>query len=261
VLLALPLLLLRRRFDVVVSAVMAGALLIVVSTAAMPTHTFEYLTEVMPRLVRHGINPPPGTMLPSDVLASLFQGYPAAIAHAHGQGYVRFALSFDDHASLVWALAGEQAKYPGLLSLLVTGLMVGGVALALRRRASAMSSATDDLAWLVLALCCVLLAAPLTWPMNMVWLLPAVFVVLARSDGDTRGLFHRHGTVIGILGLVLVALPDRYSWPWPRPLHWVSSHKYVLGAMAVAVAMIVRLASSRQSAAASDNAIAKSEQR
>jgi hypothetical protein len=202
----------------------------------------------VPRLVRHGIDPQPGTQLSPAVRASLLQGYPATVAHAHGDSYLRFALAFDDDASLVWALAGEEARYPGLLSLLVVGLMIGAVALTARGKAASMPSPNDELAWLVLALCCVLLAAPLTWPMNTVWLIPAVFVLLAPSP-LLPGRFHPHyATALGLLGLVLVALPDRFAWPWPQPLHWWSSHKYVLGQAAVAVAMLARVARSGRGA-------------
>jgi hypothetical protein len=88
----------------------------------------------------------------------------------------------------------------------------------------------------------VLLAAPLTWPMNAVWLLPAVFVVLARPAPSPRWLHPHYATALGVFGLVLVALPDRFAWPWPRVLHGLSSYKYVLGETAVAVAMLARLA-------------------
>jgi len=266
VLLAFPLLLLRRRFHVVLGALAAGVGLLIVSATVMPTATYEYVGEAMPRMIRYGINPPPGSELGPAVRQALFAGYPPGVAHAHGGGYLRFAIPFDDHASLVWALAGEEARYPGLLSLLVAGLMAGTVAWAIRRRAPddarqapEASLAADrcgtlrereDLAWLVLALCCVLLAAPLTWPMNTVWLLPAVFVALA-PPGSGAGWARRYaGIVVGVVGLGLVALPDRFAWPWPRSLYWVSGHKYVLGELAVAAAMVYRLVPSRRRATA-----------
>jgi hypothetical protein len=171
--------------------------------------------------------------LPPAKLALLFAGRPPLIAHVHGHDYVRFALRFDEHASLIWAIGGERPRNPGLVSLVAMGLLVGLAGFLIRRRPGAFTDPLDDLAWWALALDGVLLTAPLTWSMNSVWLLPSVFVILARAHRN-RGMPHvLPATALALLGLVLVAVPDRFGMAWPAALHALSPHKYIVGEIAV----------------------------
>ena len=99
----------------------------------------------------------------------------------------------------------------------------------------------EDLAWWQVGLCVVLLSAPLTWAMNLVWLVPAGFVIAARQarwNQQAPGWLATTSQVMGVVGLALAAVPDRFAWPWPAPLVGLSPYKYVLGAALCALAMV-----------------------
>ena len=77
--------------------------------------------------------------------------------------------------------------------------------------------------------------------MNLVWLVPAGFVIAARQarwNQQAPGWLATTSQVMGVVGLALAAVPDRFAWPWPAPLVGLSPYKYVLGAALCALAMV-----------------------
>jgi hypothetical protein len=241
-LLALPFLLLRRQWVVATSAAAVLALAFALSSLVAPAVTHEYLVTVAPRLARHGDDPPKSDLLPRETMRKALAGLPPQVASKQGRLYRRFGLEFDQRGSLVWAVGGEAPARPGTLSLILWAAL-SGLVLACRRprKDEPGRFSVEDLAWWQAGLCVVLLSAPLTWAMNLVWLVPAGFVVAARQarwKGQAPGWLGTVSQAMAIFGLALAAVPDRFAWAWPAPLGWLSLYKYVLGATLCALAMV-----------------------
>jgi hypothetical protein len=75
----------------------------------------------------------------------------------------------------------------------------------------------------------VLLSAPLTWVMNLVWLLPLIVAILS-GFAHPASIRERPTLILSAVALVVIALPsdNRVSWMAPVLVNLVRD-KYVIG--------------------------------
>jgi Glycosyltransferase family 87 len=218
-----------------------GAAALAIASAAIdgPAATRTYFTQELPRVARYGEEGSPAMRLPAETLAHLRGDAPEGSVWRDGRLYRIEGFGFAANASgarvLTRLLGAYRARsWYSLVSLLIASWAVGLLAWAGGR--GSFKDPRAELAYLAAALAAVLLAGPLTWTMNVVWLAIAG-VLLARawpnaSAQDTRAL-----VALG-LGLFLAWLPDQYALAVlfaTSPS--LGDYKYVAGELIVLVSL------------------------
>jgi hypothetical protein len=173
--------------------------------------------------------------LPEETLARLKGSAPEGHAWRDGRLYRLEGVGFAANASGARVLAravpgsGRRARVAPLsLLLLAAGLSLAMVGTRRGRPAAP----SGELAFLSLVLCSVLLAGPLTWAMNTVWLLTAG--VLLTSLPRPLRVVERTAVAGTVVGLFLAWMPDQYAAPWlfgGRP--GLGDYKYVAAELLV----------------------------
>lgn len=238
----LPFLLLRRRWRAL-AGYAAGAVGVVAATVALhgSAGLLAYVTQELPRISVEGEAHGDDHRLPPAVLARLRAGAPEGMTVRDGHVYRIESLRFTTNASLTRPLKRRLGLTvpPSRLSLLVlAGLVaVAGLWTFRHPRALAGASPVREVAYWQAAMAAVLLAWPVTWAMNAVWLLPGALVVLcawpqARASGARAVL------AACACGLLLAAVPDGVAWV---VLGRFANLKYVVAETLVFVSLLAGL--------------------
>jgi hypothetical protein len=242
----LPFLALRRRWRAL-AGFATGAIGAALVTVAL--HGVEapvaYLTRELPRISLEGEAHGDEGRLDAAVLERLRQGAPQGTTPREGHLYKIESFRFVTNASLVRPLKRRLALRlgPSRLSLLVLAALAALAAAlpAAAPRRAGLPAPVAELAWWQAALAAVLLAWPVTWAMNAVWLLPAVLVV-ASAWPHARTAGARVGLAACAVGLALAALPDAAAalvlGPW-------ATLKYVVAEAVVFVTLLAGPARAR----------------
>jgi hypothetical protein len=233
----LPLLLLRRK-GIALAGVAAGVVLLntVAVAAEGPVSVRQYWRDVFPLMAR-AVNPatsgPPEPRLPSGL--------------KQGVSYVPSELRFGSKASAAdaaytWILSPGRRVTRSHLSVLfyAAGLSATVYALGLRRLRQSMSPLTEGLFW-SMAMTLVMLTGPLTWAMNLVWLIPlGPMLYGAFREATTAG--EAHGIAVAAVGFMLIALPDPISAPVMLQVSARAlNHYYVLPEATVLLGLLLLL--------------------
>ena len=210
-----PFLLLRRRWRLLgglaaglVALFLLGGVLD--GFAALP----DYVSKEMPRISRYGEGGTRQMALPPVAFQSVLAGVERGKTVMDGRTYDPEHFQFVLNASVVrtpvgrWIWSSARSAgiplAPGHVSLVFLAIGLGLVAVFLRR-----VDETDDLLHGQIALIVVLLCAPVTWAMNVVWLLPVVVILLSRWKcwGDRIG---QSGWFVCAAGFFAAAVPDAW---------------------------------------------------
>ncbi len=235
----LPLLLLRGRWRTAIAAALTLPLIWGLQTLLLPGLTHAYATQDLPRIAHYGAQPPPGTPLSSIHMPVngtwLIQGISY---EPQAQGLL--SGSHPVNASLARALL---SLFPGasytLLSLAVVAVLLGLIVICVPSRVyRALAPGVESFTFWLAGLCVVLLAAPLTWTMNLVWLLCAIPLLLVWP--------RRSAWLLLLVGLLLATAPDAtvvsvlsvLPMPLAAPLFAL---KYVLSVLLVFIACLLQL--------------------
>jgi hypothetical protein len=98
--------------------------------------------------------------------------------------------------------------------------------------------ATRETAWWLAALTIVLLSSPMTWVMNVIWLIPALPLVV-RWACSLRHPWEGRVLAVLVVGLLLAAMPDSASCPLLVPYAGRFLHlKYVAAEVLVAASLL-----------------------
>jgi hypothetical protein len=239
----LPFLLLRRRWRAL-AGFAAGALGAVLATVALhgTQGLAAYLTRELPRISVEGEAHGDQMRLPSGVLARLRAGAPEGMTLRDGRLYRIESFRFTTNASLARPLKRRLGLRigPSKLSLLVLAGLVALAGLRQLRQAGPLASAGSlhELAYWQGAMAAVLLAWPVTWAMNAVWLLPAALIVV-RAWPDARAIGERVALAACVCGLLLAAVPDGIA---EMAMGRLASLRYVIGETLVFVSLMAGLA-------------------
>jgi hypothetical protein len=211
----LPFLALRRRWRLLggfAAGLVALFLLggVVDGFSALPA----YVTDEMPRISRYGESGSREMALPPPAFQRVMRGVERGKTVMEGRSYEPEHFRFVLNASAVrtpiggWIWSSAKAAgfplAPGHVSLVFLALGLGLVALLARG-----APESSDLLHAQVALVVVMLSAPVTWAMNVVWLLPVVPILLMTWDPAAARLM-KAGWWICAVGLILAGLPD--SW-------------------------------------------------
>lgn len=215
-----PFLVWRRRWRVLAGYLLGGAILIAATIALEGTSALEtYLTRELPRISRHGEGGGDEMRLPKEAIQALRAGAPEGWTYRERRLYRIEALPMVANASLARVLSkrlGEDAT-PARIALAILAATVLLLGLARRRRHGPPPAPIDEMVYWQAVMVSVLLAGPLTWAMNTVWLLPAGLVVLAGWR-EVRGRLMAGALALVVLGLFLATIPDHHAFPLLRPL-------------------------------------------
>jgi hypothetical protein len=188
-------------------------------------------------------------LLDDAALARLRSGASEGYALKDGRVYRESSFDFVANASLSRIAAARltrprtrtgEHRATSTISLVVIGIVAFMAWLVVRRRREA-PSADQEAAYWLLAMTAVLLAGPLTWVMNLVWLLPLAVLIL--------GIYPRlSGTLESValagcaLGLLVAGLPDHHSWsliiPYGGPF---ATWQYVAAEIVALVSLYILL--------------------
>jgi hypothetical protein len=172
-----------------------------------------YVTDEMPRISRYGEGGTREMALPASSFQRVLAGAEPGKTVMDGRAYDPEHFSFVLNASAVrtplgrWVWSSVKSAgiplSPGHVSIVFLAVGVGLVASLLR------GTASNDLLHGQIALTVVLLCAPATWAMSVVWMLPAVVILLAtwknRNDRSAK-----IGWFVCAAGLLLAGVPE--SW-------------------------------------------------
>jgi hypothetical protein len=239
----------------------AGGALIVALTAIVPggvASTLAYVEHELPRISRFGEWGTDEMRLSETVLAEWREGLDKDETIKDGVVYERESFRFTANGTLVRVLQRPlQAAKIGvsrswLSALIATSLFGALAAWQLGWQKQLQLDAQEEIVYWQMAALIVLLSGPLTWVMNLVWLLPLVVIVLA----DLSRPDHRWpGWALGLaaVGLVVIALPDAMSATWMTPTRaGLIGYKYVAGELLLLVAMVGYLSTKRHGRLTSD---------
>jgi hypothetical protein len=233
-----PFLALRRRWRVLAGYALGGAALALVSLLVDgPQALAGYAARELPRIAAHGENGTTEMLLPADVLDGLRGGRPPGRTVKDGREYAVESFGFVANASLarvVSARAGGH-RHAATASLAILALLCAGLLLSEGRRAPSPPphDPTRELVHWQVVLVAILLAGPLTWAMNVVWLLPAAVVLVHRWShlADPREAAALAGLAAGLL---LAAIPDQHTLTVLAPYgDRVLTWKYVVAELVV----------------------------
>jgi hypothetical protein len=201
----------------------AGLLLLVLSIAVHGTDPLvRYVVEEVPRISAAGEEG--GEKIPAAVLAEAQEGVPGGYARKEGRLYLRSAVDFPPNATLVRLAAWipRRAGIPislGMISLLLSG---AGLFLYGSRFARRSEDPPGEYVFWLGAFVVIMVCGPLTWAMNLVWLLP-VFGVLLRGIVVWRGNLSRSALFLLAAGMLLAAVPEivwRFLPEWWLRVHY-----------------------------------------
>jgi len=190
-----PFLLLRRKWPVLAGLCAGGAVLLVISLATQGSLLADYATKELPRIAVYGQDGPPGSQLPGEVLQSLGYGQPTVVKD--GRSYTVDMLSFDYNATFVRPLRDrlrgtrlEPWASQSVTSIALICLFAGLFGLVGRRPGvgeGGIGWRSRELAYWMAVLMAILLSSPMTWTMNLVWVLPVwVLALPAAASGDWK---------------------------------------------------------------------------
>jgi hypothetical protein len=240
-----PFLVWRRRWRVLAGYVLGGLVLVAATIALDGTSALRnYLTRELPRISRHGEGGSVDMRLLQETLQSLRAGAPDGQTYRDGRLYRLASLGFVANASLARVvskrLGGGEAPARMALAILAAAVLLLGM-VQWRRRDLPQTPLQAMVYWEAVMVS-VLLAGPLTWAMNTVWLLPAGVLVRAAWR-EIRGPLAAAALAVLVLGLLLAAIPDHHAFPLLSPVEFPALHlKYVLAELLVLAGLLGLLA-------------------
>jgi hypothetical protein len=216
-----------------------------------PRALVDYATQQLPRISQYGQGGPPETelprgLVPMDFTQSDYNRNVSKGGHSYRASYFDFGGNATPIRPVVEVLRRRNlAVSPAVVSACAFTLLAGLTFATLWKRAPALASQPDAQAacW-QLAMVAILIASPLTWTMNLVWLLPLPLLVwrgvVEATDRRTALLLAACG-----LGFFIAAAPDRFAFPWGWPPYRVTSIQYVVAEFVVFGSLLLHLRTRR----------------
>jgi len=215
IVLVLPFLFLRGKWKAAGGLAAAGVVLAALSyvLAGGSGELTGYLKEELPRIGRFGELGTREMALPDSVMAAAQRDLTVDEVINHGVVYRRSLVDFAPGASVVRLLAGMPKRVGVDLTLPVISLTLilgaAGVVWWGQRRHPAphLISPREEFLFWQMVVVLLLLFGPLTWMMNLVWLLPVAVLLLGEVSTLPREV-PRWSVVTLAIGLVLASLPE-----------------------------------------------------
>jgi hypothetical protein len=236
---------LRKKIRMVVGYGLGCMLIIGISVAVHGWDTcYDYLTKDVPRISQFGENGTAEMELPRDFLETHLKQWPGGTTSKDGHVYSLSGLSFTANATLVRPIVTLLSHRninlsPSLVSLAVfMGLaaLVALVQVLYGHRIIAGESLQEVIYW-QLALTIVLLAAPLTWVMSTVWLMP-VAIIIIRTYPLMTTVPLSIALYICTVGLFIIGMPDTIRLEAFVPCgNEIMKDKYIIGEILIVISL------------------------
>jgi len=218
----------------------AGALVLVIASAMVngPAALVSYARDELPRIAAHGEGGPSDRLLDPALLQALRPGLAESKTVKDGSVYDRETFGFVANASLARVIAswtGQRGESPMTGRAAVgVGLGLFLVLLATGRGARPWDTARTATFWQAVMVA-VLICGPLTWVMNLVWLLPVGLLLWHQADRASSPA----SLAAMAVGLLLASLPDRHVFPLLAPYRGsLLDYQYVLAEVLVAGGLV-----------------------
>jgi hypothetical protein len=236
IVLVLPFLFLRGKWKAAGGLAAAGVMVAAISLGAGGTGELTgYVRDELPRIGRYGELGTPEMALPDSTIHAARQNLTGDEVIVHGRLYQRSLIEFAPGASMVRLLSGVPKRVGLDLTLPVISLMLTlGAAAAIwffsrKRPGEETVTPREEFLFWQMVIVLLLFFGPLTWMMNLVWLLPAAVLLLGEVSTFPR-VAPRWSVFVLAGGLIVAALPE-FGFLLSADL-WLQS-KYVLAEIAV----------------------------
>lgn len=240
-----PFLLWRRQWLAVLGYVIGGIFLLILSfTFNGIDEVANYLRVEMPRIAQYGDLGAPDQFMDRADWQSLHAGLEEGYTQKGGQVYLREAFFFTKNATTVRNLHSILRRFvPTISQAIVSLLALAGFTASLllwewwRGSQTTGWSKRQQLFYWQLVLLIILLAGPMTWIMNLIWLLPLAMALLGEVQ---RPLSARqvYSLALALFAILLTALPDIHTFPLLLPInaallrwHYIFAELLLFGAL------------------------------
>lgn len=205
-LLLIPFLLLKKKFNTAISFI--GSVVIVISAMYLFNGTplvNDYVFNQLPQISEFAESGTEEMKIDSWILKNYFQISRYSISMIDGQPFVSESISFFSKASLIKVITAVQSKAGLNLSSTFWSAILFILILFLYGKN--IRSYTTLYQWSIILLV-ILICSPFTWVMNLVWLLPVLFVIFHLiQTNNYRNIYF----VFILCGLMMVSFPDNYK--------------------------------------------------
>lgn len=243
----LPFLFLRKQWNVIVGYIFGGLTLIALGLL-LPggrVMTLDYINNVLPRVSKYGFEGTAAMMIDPEIIQKVKRNIPVDDTTKDGRTYLLSCFkNFEANATIVRPIINYlQSKGRDINQTLVSVFVFSAIFIPifLWRKIFLNKvgiSGKNDFIWWQIVFCVILLSSPLTWVMNVVWLLPSVVIVVLKYNGLTNRN-QVFSIWIVMLGLFLTAIPDTGSY---SPLvHTIFTNKYIAGELLVLLGWLLFL--------------------
>lgn len=248
----LPFVFLRKRFRVLYGFGLGVALILVLTVVFQKntTHLFDYVYNHLPRMANIG------DIAKSDVLVNkksirlvLDQTPPGFDTIKDGRGYSIASLNFISNATLVEPLGAKLATWGVTsragISLGLYSLLFIVVLFWTRRYLPDNFSVIEEYLYWQIPAVITLLVSPITWTMNMVWLLP-LFSVSIYLFSIRLPVSRKISVILIFLALMIAMLPDVISAPSLSFVGFIlGQYKYIYAELLALLGLVLFLSKKR----------------
>ena len=204
--LIIPFLLLRKKFNTVISFVISLIGLISVMYAFNGTSlTNDYIFNQLPRISEFTEGGTEEMKIDSWILKNYFGISRYSISLMEGQFFVSESISFFSKASLIRAISTSQDKIGLNLSNSIWSVILFIIVFIFFLKNIKVYNELN--LWMTIFLM-ILVCSPFTWVMNLVWLIPVIFVIFKLIQMD---LYKNFIFAFIITGLTVISIPDNYK--------------------------------------------------
>jgi len=246
----IPIIVLRKRWQVLKGLVYGAVLLFFISflVPSSRVNLYEYAFFHFPRIANIGTFAQANELLADKKdIRSMLRDTPAGMDTVKdGRGYLLSSMEFNFDATLVEPILkafekrGIEASKT-LTSIVLYLIVLGGIGLLEHFFIPAPNKDIHKYLYWFLSFVIVLLVSPLTWVMNLVWLLPLAVLVpsLYSESKNAKGII---AVGLILLGLMLAAIPNDQSGNF-----WISflinpfGYKYIFAELFVLAGILTYL--------------------
>ena len=218
---------LRKQWKILAGFILGGITIAILTSLFLgPDILSNYLTKEFPRIVRYsGENGTPAMKLPGGVVEKYYSDN--GMGHVdglikNGRWFKDVKISFSPNASLprfmvlrIQDINNNWKISPSLISIALLALFLPLAYLGLRKirlKIPQFSPEQEFLYWYAV-LMAFLLLSPLTWTMNMIWLIPLAALAVGHSPWS-REKMHPVPWLMLAVALLLAFLPDCMYLGW-----------------------------------------------
>lgn len=205
-LLLIPFLLLKKKFNTVISFAAFVILIITGMYLFNGTHLVnDYFFNQLPRISEFAESGTDDMKIDSWILKNYFLISRYSISMIEGQPFVSESISFFSKASFIKVITSVQTKICLNLSSTIWSAIIFIIILFLFRKN--LKDYNELNQWCTILLV-TLICSPFTWVMNLVWLISFIFVILNCIQ---KGNYKNFSFALIFAGLIIISLPDNYK--------------------------------------------------